>query len=112
MMKSLEKKLWFSLIIMMSLTPLGILLPKLFKAGDAWGEWAPETLKEMLGFIPRELMRMSELWKAPLPDYSIAGGQPSLVLEIIGYVFSGFIGIVLVGITVYLVMRLTMKDEK
>jgi len=38
-------KLWIGLGILILFLPLGLFLPSLFKAGDAWGEWSMETVK-------------------------------------------------------------------
>ena len=35
-------KLWLGVIILAFLSPLGLLLPEYFKAGDAWGEWGAD----------------------------------------------------------------------
>jgi len=111
-MKPLEKKLWFYLFIMALLSPLGILLPEKFNAGDAWGEWGPETLEKLIGFVPKELMRLSNLWQAPLPDYSLGGENASLVFQVLSYVVSGLLGMALVGLSVYFLLRLIAKNGK
>jgi cobalt/nickel transport protein len=85
----LTSKLWIGIGILALLTPLGIILPQLFKAGPAWGEW--------------ELF--PELWKAPLPDY--------ISHSWFGYVFSAAVGIMAVVILIFLLGKLlTDKDEK
>lgn len=50
-----QKKLWIGLIILALLTPLGIILPEKFKAGGAWGEWGPEALEKLIGYVPAGL---------------------------------------------------------
>lgn len=32
-------KLWLLIIVLVILTPLGLILPAYFKSGPAWGEW-------------------------------------------------------------------------
>ena len=68
-----QKRLWIGLIILAFLSPLGIILPEMFKAGDAWGEWSTETLQKVLGYVPEGLRKYSDIWKAPMPDYSFGG---------------------------------------
>ncbi len=65
------------LLFFLFLVPLGLL------GGGAWGEWAGEELKEMLGFIPPGFKKLSGLWKAPISDYSLPflGGVPSYLLS-------------------------------
>ncbi len=87
-------KLWLGVIILALLSPLGLLLPEYFKAGDAWGEWGNDTIKESAGYLPQGLDRLSQTWNAPLPDYAFKGwegkGLPRLG---IAYVFSAIVGI-------------------
>jgi cobalt/nickel transport system permease protein len=94
-----EGKLWIAwsaaLVVLAFATPLGLLA-----AGTAWGEWGADELKEMLGYVPKGLASMGDFWKAPLPDYSISG-----VGEVPGYILSALIGLVIVGILVWLLTR-------
>ncbi len=39
-------KLWIGLAVLIVLSPLGLILPERFKAGDAWGEWGTDGVKE------------------------------------------------------------------
>jgi hypothetical protein len=73
----LTSKLWLGIGILVILSPLGLLLPEYFKAGDAWGEWGPDTLKELVGYIPQGFEKLSGLWNAPLPDYVFKGWEES-----------------------------------
>ncbi|MGD0919371.1 MAG: hypothetical protein ABSB22_23255 [Thermodesulfobacteriota bacterium] len=57
-MKTFQKRLWIGLFILALLTPLGVILPEKFNAGDAWGEWGPETLEKLLGYVPDGLKRL------------------------------------------------------
>lgn len=76
---SLIKRLMVTLIITAILAPLGIILPKLFGAGDAWGEWGPDKLKQMLGYVPRGIEHGSKTWHAPISDYALKGHEPTSV---------------------------------
>lgn len=96
-MTGFQKRLVVFLFIIAILSPLGIILPEVFNAGDAWGEWGLDTIKEMLGFIPEGMKRLSEIWKAPIPDYNLGGEDSSLYVQIFSYIISGIIGIGLVG---------------
>jgi len=61
------------------LTPLGLYVPALVKAGGAWGEWGPKELPAKLAEhglparTPIHLAQLSAIWKAPLPDYALPG---------------------------------------
>lgn len=96
-MNKVQKRLFISLIILAILSPIGLILPELFKAGDAWGEWSSDTLQEQLGFIPEGLKKLEGLWSAPIPDYNIGGEEASMTVQIVSYVLSAVLGIALVG---------------
>jgi hypothetical protein len=105
-------KFWIGLGILIVLSPLGLLLPEHFKAGAAWGEWSAEEMQRLVGYIPRELEKLSSLWKAPMPDYAFKGweekGLPSLSFA---YIISAILGIALVVIIViFLGKALSKKD--
>lgn len=108
-MSPFQKKLWIGLLVMALLSPLGIILPELFNAGDAWGEWGTGTLEKLLGYLPEGLKKYADLWRAPLADYSVGGEGASLTVQIVSYIASGLIGILLLGGAVYLVARVLVR---
>jgi cobalt/nickel transport protein len=67
------RKLWFGLIVLVLLTPLGIILPEKLKAGGAWGEWSAREVQTLTGYLPAGLAKLEGLWKALFPDYEIPG---------------------------------------
>ena len=107
-----QKKLWIGLLILTLLTPLGIILPEIFKAGGAWGEWGPEELEKLIGYVPKGLKRLADLWKAPVPDYSLGGEGASLTVQVLSYLVSGLIGILAIVLIVYLISKVVIKNEK
>jgi cobalt/nickel transport protein len=107
-----QKKLWIGLLILTLLTPVGIILPEKFKAGGAWGEWGPEELKKLIGYMPEGLRRMAQLWKAPVHDYNFGGEGVSTTVQVFSYVVSGLIGILAVGLIIYLIAKVMVKNEK
>ncbi|HAM49436.1 MAG TPA: cobalamin biosynthesis protein [Nitrospiraceae bacterium] len=107
-----QKKLWTGLIIMALLSPIGILMPQMFKAGNAWGEWGTDTLAKLLGYVPVGLKRYVKLWKAPIADYNLGGQDATLSLQIVSYIISGFLGILAVGLVVYVISKFLAKHEK
>lgn len=86
------RKLWWALLALVVLSPLGLLLPLWFSAGSAWGEWSAEEIREKLGFLPAGMRRIGEFWRAPLPDYAGPGGEGSWLLQLLWYAASGLIG--------------------
>jgi len=84
-----------SLIIIMALlilaTPLGLLA-----SGTAWGEWDNEQVKAIAGFIPEGMEKLSGIWNALLPDYSIPGFGDGFMYSSAGYIISAIVGIMLI----------------
>ncbi|MFH1191694.1 MAG: PDGLE domain-containing protein [Candidatus Omnitrophota bacterium] len=103
-------KLWIFMGILVSLSPLGLLLPEHFKAGAAWGEWGTAEMQKLVGYIPQGLAKLSNLWSAPMPDYAFKGWEdkpwPSLSLA---YVFSAAAGILICAGVVFLLGKFLSK---
>jgi len=94
------------------LTPLGIILPHIFNAGTAWGEWGIDKLEQLLGYAPQGLKQLSDIWKAPVPNYNFGGRDASITLQIISYLASGVVGVLAVGLVVFLITRFMAKNDK
>jgi hypothetical protein len=107
-----QKRLWIGLIILAFLSPLGIILPEMFKAEDAWGEWSTETLQKVLGYVPEGLRKYSDLWKAPVPDYSFGGHGATFAQQILYYSISGLLGVAIVVLIICVISKLLVKHEK
>lgn len=106
-------KLWFALMVLAALSPLGLIVPAYFKASAAWGEWSPRELEGIVGYIPQGLLRLSCLWSAPIPDYAFKGWERlSLTEQSVAYAVSGFIGLaIVVGIIVLIGSVMVKKDR-
>ena len=85
------RKLWVGLGLLILISPVGLLLPELAKAGGAWGEWGGNDLRSRLGYVPKKLEALQGFWKAILHDYSIAGLQKPWQAKI-AYLVCGAIG--------------------
>ena len=110
-MTRFQKNLLLGLFVMAVLSPIGIVLPDKFGAGDAWGEWGPETIKRLLGYVPQGMARFSELWGAPVADYSIKGLGESLAARSGSYIISAVLGIILAGGLIYLISKLIIRHN-
>ena len=109
---TLTRKLGIGLVALIVLSPLGLLLPEWFGAGSAWGEWSAEELGEKLGFVPRGLARLSELWHAPMPDYAMPSQEGSGLASLsASYVISAALGAALVIGLSLLVGRLLARRQ-
>lgn len=112
-MMKLKAKLWIGLAALVLLSPIGLILPDYFKAGAAWGEWGIDDIKELAGYIPVGLARLSTAWSAPIPDYAFRGwedkGLPHLS---VAYIISALAGVALTIGIVYVIGRLLSgKDD-
>jgi len=105
-------KLWIGIGVLILLSPLGLILPAYFKAGDAWGEWGTDAFKELVGYIPKGLEKLSSLWSAPIPDYAFKGWEEKGLAGLsLAYIASAIIGILAVACIIFLIGKfLTKKD--
>jgi cobalt/nickel transport protein len=108
----LQKKILIVLLLLCLITPIGILLPMFFNAGDAWGEWSAQTLKELIGYVPQGLAKYSELWKAPLTDYTMNSADKSVAHQSGFYIVSGILGATITYIVMLIIARLITRNEK
>jgi cobalt/nickel transport protein len=111
-MNKLQKKILLALLGMAFLTPVGIFLPMFFNAGDAWGEWSAETMKDLVGYVPEGLARYTGTWKAPLDGYSLNIQGGSAVHQSGFYLVSGILGAMLSLLVTMLVSKLIVRDGK
>jgi cobalt/nickel transport system permease protein len=103
-------KLWLGLLLLAALTPLGIIIPEKLGGGAAWGEWGPEKLRRLLGYVPAGLQKLGNLWNPPIPDYGTGSG--TAVSGAGGYLASGFAGAVLAVALIYLLVRFLKGGHK
>jgi cobalt/nickel transport protein len=108
----LQKKILIILLLLCFITPVGILLPMVFNAGDAWGEWSVQTVKELIGYVPKGLEKYSDVWNAPLPDYTVNMADTSIIHRSGYYIVSGIIGATVTYVAVLLISRLIVRNGK
>jgi cobalt/nickel transport protein len=111
-MNRLQKKILILLLMLCLITPIGILLPAYFNAGDAWGEWSANTLKDLTGYVPERLAKYSDIWKAPLPDYALTSNNKSVGYRSGYYIVSGLIGATITYVAVLLISKLIVRNGK
>jgi cobalt/nickel transport protein len=106
-------KMWIGIVVLALLSPLGIILPDKLKAGSAWGEWGPDEIGKMLGFIPQGMNKISEIWHAPLPDYELKGwDQMGPGMQSLGYIISAVAGIAVTVAVVIFLGKIAVKNDK
>lgn len=103
-------KLWIGLLVLIALSPIGLMLPEHFKAGAAWGEWGAGEIKELVGYIPQGLERLSSIWNAPVPDYAFKGWEEKGLGSLsMAYIFSAIVGMAVSALAVMLVGKLLVR---
>lgn len=111
-MNKLQKKILVILLLLCLLTPIGILLPAFLDTGDAWGEWSALTVKELVGYVPKGLAKYSDVWKAPMPEYSVKKEDTSIVRRSGYYLVSGIFGATVTYIVMLLISGLIIRNGK
>jgi len=101
-------RFWWGIVILILLAPVGLLAQ-----GTAWGEWGMDELKELLGFVPPGLEKLSEWWSAPLPDYSLPGAaEGGFAASALWYIVSAVIGVIIIGGISYLFSKAARSRKK
>jgi predicted PurR-regulated permease PerM len=111
-MNSLQKKILIILLLLCLITPIGILLPMFFNAGDAWGEWSAETVKELVGYVPKGFAKYTDVWQAPLSDYAVKSEDKSVIHQSGYYIVSCIIGATVTYFVVLLISKLIVRNGK
>lgn len=106
-----HRKLWIGIGTLIVLAPLGLILPDLFKAGGAWGEWGAEEIKGIVGYVPKGLKHISEYWSAPFSGYTFAGWNKG-VKSYIAYILSGVAGVAIVVAASYVVGKILNRKKE
>ena len=94
------------------LSPLGLILPSLFGAGGAWGEWGAEEFHKLVGYVPEGMHQLAHLWKSPLKDYTVSGQTPGLARRGLGYVLTAFIGVAVTAGLAYLIANVLGRKNR
>jgi hypothetical protein len=105
MMDKMMRNFAIGLALLIILAPLGLLA-----AGETFGEWGPDELKEKLGFVPPGLERLSGIWNAPLPDYALIGSGDSMTSAASAYILSAVIGVIVCAGLLYVIGKRVAKD--
>ena len=108
----LWKKLALGLGVLVLLAPLGLVLPAMLGASEAWGEWGGERVQELAGYIPAGMQKVEALWRAPMPDYAPKGSEEAtLPVLSIWYILSGMLGVAVVAGLFIAARRLIARKE-
>jgi cobalt/nickel transport system permease protein len=100
------KTLFMPLIVMVLLTPLGLLA-----TGTAWGEGSADDIKEQLGYIPQGLAAMANKWNALMPDYSLPVLGQGNAGAVTGYILSAVVGILFITALIFITSKVVLKAQ-
>ncbi len=68
-------------------------------------------MKDIAGYLPEGLRRLSGLWSAPVSDYGFAGWDKGLK-SYAGYIISGLLGVAVVIAVAYILGKILKKGER
>lgn len=109
---TVTKKLWMGIGVLIILSPLGLILPDYFKAGDAWGEWGSGTIQKLVGYVPQGIKKFSHLWNAPWPDYSFKGWEgQGMVISSLAYIITAIVGVAVISTIVFFLGKFLTKNN-
>ncbi len=110
--RPLWKKLALGVAALVLLTPLGLMIPAKLGAGDAWGEWGGDRLRELAGYLPAGFGKVAALWHSPMPDYAPRGAEEAALPVLSGwYILSGALGVLAVAGLVWIARRWLSHKE-
>lgn len=110
--KGFQRRLFMGLAALCLLTPLGIVIPRIFNAGEPFGEWGPEQLRQILGYAPERLSRTAHIWHAPFAGYTLGGNEASFASQLFFYFVAGLSGLVLIALGVVLLAKVARRHER
>lgn len=87
------KYLVIFILLVIVLTPLGLIAQ-----GPAWGEWSPEEIKVMLGYVPESIATTKPLIATMIPDYEIGGLSALASTWVSAIIGVGLVFVVMIGI--------------
>ncbi len=106
----LTTKFWIGIMVLIVLSPLGLILPEHFKAGSAWGEWGADEMQKLVGYVPKGLEKLSSLWNAPMPDYAFKGWEEKGLSHLsLAYIISAIVGIGIIVLVILVIGKLLTK---
>lgn len=98
--RSVFRRLWLLLAVLVVLVPLGLLAP-----GSAFAEWSASDLEAIFGMSPPAGLRSLEgVYNAPFKDYSVPGATTFTQLSL-AYILAAVIGVSLLGFGLFAVYR-------
>jgi len=102
--RSVFRRLWVLLAVLVVLVPLGLLAP-----GSAFAEWSASDLEAVFGMTPPAgLTSLEGVYNAPFKDYSVPGATTFTQLSL-AYILAAVIGVSVLGFGLFAVYRAKSK---
>jgi cobalt/nickel transport system permease protein len=102
--RSIFRRLWVLLAVLVVLVPLGLLAP-----GSAFAEWSSSDLETIFGMTPPAgLTSLENLYNAPLSGYSVPGATTFTQLSL-AYILAAIIGVSILGLCLFAFYRIKSK---
>jgi len=95
-----------ALVVLIVLVPVGLIA-----SGTAYGEWGPDDIQQMVGYVPAGLQQLSDLWHPLLPDYDFPGGHDTMPAQAPGYYVSAIVGVLLCCGVMFMVGKAIAKKD-
>lgn len=106
-------RLWIGIIVLIILSPIGIMLPAKFHAGSAWGEWDAGEIKSRIGYVPQGMQKTADRWSAPMPDYALKGqNEATMRARSASYILSGIAGTAAIIIISFAAGKILARHER
>jgi cobalt/nickel transport protein len=110
-MKAVNRKLIIGLLILAFLTPLGVILPDLFRSGNPFGESPSDSLKKELGYVPKGMAKEEKTWEAPAKNYSLGKNERPLWQRSLLYAGSGLFAAGIIALGSLWLQKIYKKNE-
>jgi cobalt/nickel transport system permease protein len=102
--RSIFRRLWILMAILVVLVPLGLLAP-----GSAFAEWSASDLETVFGMTPPAGLKSLEgLYNAPLSGYSVPGATTFTQLSL-AYILAAAIGVSILGFCLFAFYRVKSR---
>ena len=70
-------------------------------------------MQKLVGYVPKGLEKISNLWKAPIPDYAFKGWEEKGMTHLsVAYIASAVIGIVITFLAILLIGKLLARKKE
>lgn len=107
-MPGFKRKMMMGLLLLALMSPLGIILPRMFNSGEAWGEWSADKVEKEKGYVPQGMQQEANRYKAPVTGYNIKE-EDSIWKQSGSYIISAIIGIGAIGLITFGTIKLLPK---